>query len=727
MCRRRGVGDAALRAMHEAARASGVPLSAAAAQLVAGGGLKGRVKESIADLLRGFARWRELLDRDGHVVTVATVLDESGYTAMWQQDKSPEAPGRLENLKELVRALADFETLAGFLDHVSLVMENEENADGDRVSLMTLHGAKGLEFDTVFLPGWEEGLFPNQRALDEGGAKGLEEERRLAYVGLTRARRRAIVSHAANRRIYANWQSSIPSRFIDELPDADVERTGSAALARDARVTGADRHSPGQFPLVARRRAGDGGVGTAVTASRVPDAIPVGVAGVPSEVRLRHGYRCRGRAAGYRVRQGRRQAGAGPVCGEGVIGVRLSSDKCFENCSRFRHGRRRPAIHVSAGLGKAGGWLWADRLLLGPALRFETEAVTLRIGTAGSLTFQVPTMRCIFCLQERPGSEEHVFPVAIGGRLTTDRVCERCNSILGSRVDRALCDNFLIRSRRAQLGLAGNSGTVPAVHEWLLGKATLAQHPERRVQITLDNATGRLAIRALHHASDVIISDGSRARLVIVDEKDGHQIPRIIQRERKRHGVPPLSEEELAVETRRWTQSVTTIENPQLVCERSYSFAYLRHAMLKIAYELAFLWMGEAYLDDPLAADLRAAIFEPDPASTDRLLCARCDAEGCEAFKFWSLDKARHLAFALVGNDGITIAVRVFDIHVAIVLVTTDAARYLTGDDPGAKLRFLSIEPVSGRMHDTTIYDESVRIALAMTAARRAAHEWRGD
>ena len=249
---RRGVGEVALRTMHETARAGGVPLSEAAAMLIAGGGLKGRVKEQVDELLRGFARWRAMLDNDGHVVTVATMLDESGYTDMWQQDKSPEAPGRLENLKELVRALADFETLAGFLDHVSLVMENDENAEGDRVSLMTLHGAKGLEFDTVFLPGWEEGLFPNQRALDEGGVKSLEEERRLAYVGLTRARHRAIVSHAANRRIYANWQSSIPSRFIEELPDADVERTGSAALARDARVLAATTFT-GQFPLVARR------------------------------------------------------------------------------------------------------------------------------------------------------------------------------------------------------------------------------------------------------------------------------------------------------------------------------------------------------------------------------------------------------------------------------------------------------------------------------------------
>jgi DNA helicase-2/ATP-dependent DNA helicase PcrA len=249
---RRGVGEVALRALHEASRANAIPLTAAAARLVAEGGLKGKVKEALAELLRGAARWREMLGRDGHVVTVATLLDESGYTTMWEQDKSPDAPGRLENLKELVRALADFETLAGFLDHVSLVMENDDKSEADRVSLMTLHGAKGLEFDTVFLPGWEEGVFPNQRSLDEGGLKSLEEERRLAYVGLTRARRRAIVSHAANRRIYANWQTSIPSRFLDELPDSEVTRSGSAALARDARIAAPPAFGS-QFPVLARR------------------------------------------------------------------------------------------------------------------------------------------------------------------------------------------------------------------------------------------------------------------------------------------------------------------------------------------------------------------------------------------------------------------------------------------------------------------------------------------
>lgn len=271
---RRGIGEAALRALHERARADSLPLAEAAARLVAEGRLKGKVRAAMSELLRGFARWRETLAHDGHVVAVATLLDESGYTQMWRTDKSPEAPGRLDNLSELTRALADFDTLAGFLDHVSLVMENEENAAGDRVSLMTLHGAKGLEFDTVFLPGWEEGLFPNQRALDENGAKGLEEERRLAYVGLTRARRRAVVSYAANRRIYASWQNNLPSRFIDELPDEHVERTGSASLAYAARMQSPTVFAD-QFPVVRRRAKVIEAWETPPRTAR-DDAIPVG-------------------------------------------------------------------------------------------------------------------------------------------------------------------------------------------------------------------------------------------------------------------------------------------------------------------------------------------------------------------------------------------------------------------------------------------------------------------
>jgi DNA helicase-2/ATP-dependent DNA helicase PcrA len=267
---KRGVGDMSLRAMHERARTAQVSLYAATEMLVQDGGLRGKLRESMAGLLRLFSQWRALLERDGHVVTLATMLDESGYTAMWQADKSPEAPGRLENLKELVRAMADFETLQGFLDHVSLVMENEEQSNDAKLSMMTLHGAKGLEFDTVFLPGWEEGVFPNQRSLDEGGLKSLEEERRLAYVGITRARKRCIISHAANRRIYANWQSSIPSRFIEELPAEFLSVSGSAATQQAARLA-----APVSFPLTARRpRETD--VWEAASRPARADKIPVG-------------------------------------------------------------------------------------------------------------------------------------------------------------------------------------------------------------------------------------------------------------------------------------------------------------------------------------------------------------------------------------------------------------------------------------------------------------------
>jgi DNA helicase-2/ATP-dependent DNA helicase PcrA len=242
---KRGVGDGALRSLHEKAREAQVSLVAAAEVLVKGTGLRGKLRETMAGLLQSFERWRLVLESEGHVVALETLLDESGYLDMWKADKSPEAPGRLENLKELVRAIADFESLQGFLDHVALVMENEEQADDAKLSMMTLHGAKGLEFDTVFLPGWEEGVFPNQRALDEGGNKSLEEERRLAYVGITRARKRAIISHAARRRIYANWQDSIPSRFIDELPEEFVKVTGSAMVSQKPSWSG--------FPVEARR------------------------------------------------------------------------------------------------------------------------------------------------------------------------------------------------------------------------------------------------------------------------------------------------------------------------------------------------------------------------------------------------------------------------------------------------------------------------------------------
>ena len=217
---KRGLGEASLRPIHELARADSPSLYRAAERLIETDELKPRARSALAGLIGQLRGWRAALADTPHAEVVGKMLDESGYTEMWQKDRSPAAPGRLENLRELVGALSEFEDLGAFLDHVSLVMDREGEASEEMVNIMTLHGAKGLEFDTVFLPGWEEGLFPHQLALDEAGHAGLEEERRLAYVGLTRARLRAHILFAANRHRHGQWVSAIPSRFVDELaPD----------------------------------------------------------------------------------------------------------------------------------------------------------------------------------------------------------------------------------------------------------------------------------------------------------------------------------------------------------------------------------------------------------------------------------------------------------------------------------------------------------------------------
>ena len=222
---KRQIGPATMQKLNAHAREMGVSLHEAVLRLLSGSDLPPRTRNTLRALTYNFELWRRKLDTSpgDHVEIAQQILDESGYTDMWKNDKNPEAPGRLENLKELIGSLEDFDNLPGFLEHVSLVMENQQTSDNDAVSLMTLHSAKGLEFNVVFLPGWEEGVFPNQRALDETGLKGLEEERRLAYVGLTRAREKAVISHAANRLIYGQWSSSIPSRFVEELPDEHIE------------------------------------------------------------------------------------------------------------------------------------------------------------------------------------------------------------------------------------------------------------------------------------------------------------------------------------------------------------------------------------------------------------------------------------------------------------------------------------------------------------------------
>ncbi|WP_248309571.1 UvrD-helicase domain-containing protein [Bosea sp. Tri-44] len=220
---KRGLGDATIQILHNHARATGLSLLQSARAVVESDELKPKARTSLRELVEAFARWSGRAEAMPQGELAELVLEESGYTEMWQKDRSADAAGRLENLKELVRSLDEFPDLPAFLEHVSLVMDADSGDGGARVSIMTLHAAKGLEFDTVFLPGWEEGLFPSQRALDENGRAGLEEERRLAHVGLTRARKRLKLFFASNRRIHGLWQSSLPSRFIDELPEEHVE------------------------------------------------------------------------------------------------------------------------------------------------------------------------------------------------------------------------------------------------------------------------------------------------------------------------------------------------------------------------------------------------------------------------------------------------------------------------------------------------------------------------
>ncbi|AXC49522.1 DNA helicase II [Paracoccus suum] len=222
---KRGLGEKAVQTIQREARERGLSLLEGAAAAVQAGALSGKAAAGLREFVQGMGRWHaDAIDsQSSHVELAERILDESGYTAMWQNDRSPDAPGRLDNLKELVKALEGFENLQGFLEHIALVMDAAEGEQSDEVSIMTLHAAKGLEFPVVFLPGWEDGLFPSQRSMDESGLKGLEEERRLAYVGITRAEDLATISFAGNRRMYGQWQSSLPSRFVDELPEDHVE------------------------------------------------------------------------------------------------------------------------------------------------------------------------------------------------------------------------------------------------------------------------------------------------------------------------------------------------------------------------------------------------------------------------------------------------------------------------------------------------------------------------
>ncbi|MFT8769262.1 MAG: UvrD-helicase domain-containing protein [Gluconobacter cerinus] len=253
---KRGVGAVAVQKLHGVARTLPGPLTAGVLTQIEQGALKGKSKEALTSLMEAFQRAKATLETEGQVVAVEQLLEDSGYLQMWRDDRSVEAPGRLDNIRELLRAIGEFATLEGFLEHVALVMDTESETSDDKVSLMTLHGSKGLEFDTVFLPGWEEGVFPSQRSLDEGGNRALEEERRLAYVGLTRARLRAIVVHAASRRIYANWQASMPSRFIEEIPSEYVQTSGQSLESRRQAAAAPSMFASGPFTSTRRSSGG---------------------------------------------------------------------------------------------------------------------------------------------------------------------------------------------------------------------------------------------------------------------------------------------------------------------------------------------------------------------------------------------------------------------------------------------------------------------------------------
>jgi hypothetical protein len=328
-------------------------------------------------------------------------------------------------------------------------------------------------------------------------------------------------------------------------------------------------------------------------------------------------------------------------------------------------------------------------------------------------------MLCIFCLEDRPPTQEHVFPLAIGGTVTTDRVCGHCNSTLGTRVDAALSDFVPIRARRAKLGLAGNSGVPPSQYEMLLGQAEVVGQEANRVRITFDKVTGKLDVRQLHHETEFVTADGNKFRQVTLDERDKDQIPKIIQRIRHRHNLPPLSNEDLAAAAANFT--VNAVDNPQILITPSVRFAYLRHAMTKIAYELAFLWLGEGYLTDPLTIELRAAIRDPDSASTDKLLCYVGVAETCDVFnKYWIPHEDHHLAYATIGtNKDVVICVRIFDIYAMVFPVSQDADRYVFQVADRAKLRFLAIDSVSGRTIDTSYDEEFIRLGREMKSYGR--------
>jgi DNA helicase II / ATP-dependent DNA helicase PcrA len=390
---KRGLGDATVQLLHDHARKRRVPLSEAARAMVETDELKPKPRGALRGVLESFERWRKQRDALPHTELAEIILDESGYTEMWQKDRSADAAGRLENLKELIRSMEEFENLQGFLEHISLVMDNEKAAEADAVNIMTLHSAKGLEFDTVFLPGWEEGVFPNQRTLDDQGRSGLEEERRLAHVGITRARKRAKIYFATNRRMHGLWQTNIPSRFLDELPEANVEVTeaqggfggygGYGASRFDAATSfGSNYGTPGWQRAQAKK--GEGGFSEDGLHYAADDDDDAGLSSLSPGRRETAPDSIRGRSRQARSGEGERSFGTG--------GADSSSPSPWRNRNESSGSRRLPLTIegelVAKSTGTVSAFTLGDRVFHqkfgnGNVVAIDGNKLTIQFDRAG--------------------------------------------------------------------------------------------------------------------------------------------------------------------------------------------------------------------------------------------------------------------------------------------------------------------------------------------------------
>lgn len=325
------------------------------------------------------------------------------------------------------------------------------------------------------------------------------------------------------------------------------------------------------------------------------------------------------------------------------------------------------------------------------------------------------TMRCIFCLMNRLSTAEHVFQYSIGGTLVTDRVCQSCNSFLGTEVDAPLVDHLFVAFRRSDLGLPGTSGKLPDGLRLFLGDLTLASGPNVKLRVSTDPWTGKPDVYRFYGVSETPLASGKVQRRIVVDARDVGRIPTILQRERRRGGLPALSEKELAREVDQAVRNMETIEKPEAIANVSVDLAAFRRGMLKIAYELAFLWLGEAYLDDPTAAVLRDVILGRT-AEQDAQLRGRIEiGANTPVFRFWAEQRDCHVAFSTTLDERIAVNLRIFDSLSACIVVTEKASHYLRDPFDPQRIRFLLIDPAAHAMRHTSFIDELQK----MTARQR--------